>query len=39
MTFRLVFRVVGERNRRILEGERKLLEEEKAQRESDESSR
>lgn len=33
------FRVVGERNRRILDGEKKLLEEEKAQRESDGASR
>lgn len=33
------FKVIGERNRRILEGEKKLLEEEKAQRESDEASR
>ena len=33
------FRVIGERNRRILEREKKLLEEEKAQKEPDEASR
>lgn len=32
------FRVIGERDRRILEGEKKLLEEEKAQNEPDEAS-
>lgn len=33
------FRVIGERNRRILEREKKVLEEEKAQKEPDEASR